>query len=198
MSQPAPGNTDLPGTACSRFRMAIGDPGASAEVRAHAEACPRCAAHAAFAQHAAAVLGTRPPTPARLTTPEFLAAIHERIVDGAATSRVFRALATPPAVHEDWPDPLLASSIACATITAPPSPSVEAWHRVHDAILADLAMPRRSWARRGWLASGFAAAAAITGLALTGSEPALPEIVFVDLDRAPNVEFTVVRLGEWR
>lgn len=198
MSQATPGNTELPGSACHRFRMAIGDPGASAEVRAHADACPRCAAHAAFARSAAAVLGTRPPMPTRLGTPEFLAAIHERIVDGAAASPVFRALATAPAVEEDWPDPMLTSSIARAAITAPPSPSGEAWGRVHDAILADLVAPRRSWARRGWLASGFAAAAAITGLALTGSEPAMPEIVFVDLDRAPNVEFTVVRLGEWR
>jgi len=179
--------------------MAIGDPGASVEVRAHADACPRCAAHAAFARRAAVVLGARPPMPTTLGTPEFLAAIHERIVDDAAASPVFRALATPPAVQEAWPDPLLSSSIARATITAPASPSVEAWGRVHDAILADLAAPRRSWARRGWLASGFAAAAGLPGLPpRRRPETAMPEIVFVDLDRAPNVEFTVVRLGEWR
>lgn len=185
--------------ACRAFLATLG----CDEASAHEAVCPHCAARAARVRRATTALAAPPRAPAMLHEPRFAQAVLERIVEHAAEAPVFHQLALPvlpPAADALCPEPLLASPIAHKAIAAPAGPSAAAWHRVHDAILADLRQPRRLRVRRRWLAAVAAAAlvAAVFSRSNRGGPDAVVDIAFIDLDRAPSLEFTAIRHGALR
>lgn len=185
--------------ACRAF---LGTLGSSASL-AHESECPRCAAHAGFARRMAAALRVPPAAPSAIRTPQFAHAVLERLVEQAAEAPVFRKLAEPvlsPPADAPCPEPLLSSPVARRAMATPVAPTAATWHRVHDAILADLQTPSRLRVRRRWL--GAAVAAVLVGVALSHFGRTVAEnqidIVFVELERAPGLEFTAIRHGVLR
>jgi hypothetical protein len=185
--------------ACRTF---LGTLGGSTSLPHEAE-CPRCAAHAGFARRMAAALRVPPAAPPAIRAPQFAHAVLERLVEHAAEAPVFRKLAEPvlsPPADAPCPEPLLVSPVARRAMATPAAPTAATWHRVHDAILADLLAPRRLRIRRRWL--GAAVAAVLVGVALSHFGRAVVDnqidIVFVELEHAPGLEFTAIRHGVLR
>jgi len=173
--------------------------GATTSTDDHAQACAACAARLRLRSGLAAALRTPPAPPAALRSPEFLAAVHERIVAQAErASAVVAALASPPrpAAPIDACEPTLAPALARAVASAPRA-SAFAWSGVRQAVIADIG-ERRALRRRASIWFGLASAAALAALlplVLTPAEPPTLDIAFADLDTAPDGDFTVLRGG---
>lgn len=190
----------------------------TAELAAHRDACPECAARLARGMHFARLLATPPALPAALRSNELRERICERIIESvegsAHGSAMADAVGAVPAPSE-WPEPVVESGLGERLVTAPEGPDQGTWLRMERAILADLATGAvvagavvagtgdeiRRRRIGGWLAGGLgaAAAAAMVLLLVSREQPrqqAAP--VVVDLDSPPGVEFTVLRYGALR
>ncbi len=191
---PAAGRPD----ACRRALGSLENP----EAHEHAKGCPECAARLALRARLQTALRLRPATPSALHADALLERIHERIVEASESASVvgeeIANRSSLTASVEQWPAPLLESSISRAVRNAPQSPTHAEWTRVRAHVVA--AMPRRQAAGRLLLWAAFAAAAAaVIGTTQLSSSPSTEQIehriVFADLPSAPAIDFVAVRRG---
>lgn len=186
--------------ACRAF-LAAAD-GATAD---HPQGCAACAQRLRLRTRLGAAIGTPPSAPAALSSPAFLAGVHERIVaDVERTSGFVAALATPQraATPIAAPTPALLPTLAQALADAPRADAA-AWSDVREAVITGIRgiggkRARRRRARILFALAGAAALAAVLPLVIELAAPPNVDnvdIAFADLDRAPAGEFTVLRGG---
>jgi hypothetical protein len=165
-------------------------------------------------------LDARPSIPAALGSPSVLEGVYERAAELAEHGAVGEwleqsAVALPSGSDTSrWREALSeaaagTSAFADKLVRDPALPDPQVWPQVwsdvrrsiRDGVASERRVRRRS-SQRVLLVG--AAAAAILGLIATLEVPALrsavvpeivPEIVFVDLDRAPGVDLAIVRYG---
>jgi hypothetical protein len=165
----------------------------------HLAACPSCAARAQLRHGLVAALRSRPRLPAELGAAAFLENIHERIVDAVEHES---ALVAPLGARASMPEepmavgPQLSPRLAAALANAPTADAT-AWVAVQQSVMAGIGQQRVHRMRLGvWV--GLAGAAAVAFAAVLLIEPAprnLPNIVFADLDVAPDGDFALIRRG---
>ena len=93
-------------------------------------------------------------------------------------------------------------SMAEGLMQAPRPPEALVWSQVRRSILAEIAATAQSKVRRNplrWriVLAGVAASAVLGLFVLSEGTPPAPTIVFTELQRAPDLDFAVVRYG-WR
>ena len=197
----------LPGSAQCRayLREALGGRDTREVSRAHRESCSFCAARIAARDRLASLLARPPELPDRFSAVVTVEGVFARIVEQASESRLGGILkrgmpSSPPAGEEaGWPESLLESRVGRLTSVAHRTNSRAVWAPVRRSILASITngIPRR--AHRWWmlgLASAAVVAIACTVLLADSHDP--PSIIFADIDRAPAVEFAVLRQGALR
>lgn len=184
-------------------RTALADAlvGADGPVARHLAECAGCRQRLESARRLAAPLRQRPEAPAELRSPALREGVYERIVAAAETGplrRLVEARPSPVAGAEQvhWPD-AVAGDAARRLVGAPEAPDAAVWERVRATIVADLRSPAMVRSRRHWLLGlvGVAAAALVAAAILATASPAPPKIVFIDLQRMPDLDFAVIRHG---
>ncbi len=177
----------------------------------HTAGCAFCAQRREAALRLSPALRARPTVPANvaLGSRTLLDGIYERAIELAEESPLGRlvgdAVAEVPAPDAAaagavWAEPLLESGLARATMVPPPALGAAAWREVRtsifDRVVAEAATRRRYWPLG---AAGAAAAAILLTLLLHEGRPRAtdiaPDIVFADLNTAPNVDFAILRYG---
>ena len=207
MSREESSEGSLPGSARCRayLREALGGWDVSDVSRAHRDSCSFCAARMTARDRLASLLAKPPEPPRGFSAGITVEGVFARIVEQSSESRLGSILkrgipSSPPASEEaGWPESLLESRVGRLTSVTQRVSSPAVWGRVRRSILASITMavPRR--AHRWWmlgLASAAVVAIACTVLLADSQDP--PSIVFADLDRAPAVEFAVLRQGALR
>ena len=207
MSREVSNEGSLPGSARCRayLREALGGWDVSDGSRAHRDSCPFCAARMAARDRLASLLARPPEVPERFSAVVTVEGVFARIVEQSSESGLGSILkrgmpsSLPADKEAGWPEPLLESRVGQLAAVAQRANPPAVWARVRRSILASIttAVPRR--AHRWWML-GFASAAvvAIASTLLLADSPDPPSIVFADLDRAPAVEFAILRQGALR
>jgi hypothetical protein len=179
-------------------------------LRAHLDApapvvthCERCAAVHAFKSRMAAHLATRPTAPPQLFARPLLEATLERVVAKCDAGAIGASLRDrePTAAPRDWVAPALESSVLRAALANQPRTSPDAWSQVRRAVLAEAHEVRVTRSRQRWLLgmiTAAAAAAIVVGVFMTQGTRIEANIVFLDLDTAPGIDFSAVRYGALR
>lgn len=197
---------------------ALDEGGQSEHVEAlqHYRECPFCTSRVQAQVSLAEWLGARPSIPVALASPSVLEGVYERAAElaehGAVGEWLEQSGVSLPSESDSsrWHEALgeaAAGNLALADklLRAPALPDSQVWPQVWSGVrrsirdgVASERRIRRRLSRRALLVA--AAAAVIMGLIATFEVPALqpeivPEIVFVDLDRAPGVDLAIVRYG---
>jgi hypothetical protein len=149
------------------------------------------------------MVGEPPVRPEQLTRPQFLAAIHERIVADAEQGSLVRALTphlerVPVPDSIPWPEQSVGEQVIQEGLHVPTSsPPPWMWSQVRSRVLADLARARRpvAFSRRAWIAAA-AAAVLLLGLVIRQGTRAEPEIVFVNVGDMPSLQHPTMVLRQ--
>lgn len=207
MSREVSNEGSLPGSARCRayLREALGGRDVSDGSRAHRDSCPFCAARMAARDRLASLLARPPEIPEGFSAVVTVEGVFARIVEQSSESGLGSILkrempsSLPADKEAGWPEPLLESRVGHLVAVAQRANPPAVWARVRRSILESIttAVPRR--AHRWWML-GLASAAVVaiaSTLLLAGSQDS-PSIVFRDLDRAPGVEYAILRQGALR
>jgi hypothetical protein len=202
----------LPGSAQCRayLREALGGWDVRDISLAHRDSCSFCAARMAARDRLASLLARPPEIPSGFSAVVTVEGVFARIVEQSSESRLGsilkRGMPSSPPVGEDagWPESLLESRVGRLTSMTGTSMTGRAnspavWAQVRRSILASITMGMPRHPARWWMlgiASAALVAIACTLLLADSQEP--PSIVIADLDRAPAVEFAVLRKGALR
>ena len=193
-----------------RALLAEPDCVAGLDVREHLQSCAFCAARVRASATVAAWVSTRPEMPAALASKSLLDGVYERaaysVAQGPVGSWLEQSVVASPSdswTERDAVDPAtdlespFRDQLLGELVRNPAYPDPRVWSGVCRSILDGVASERVIRRRINWrtLLAGAAAAAVIGVVATFEQTPTQPEIVFADLDRAPDVEFAIVRYG---
>lgn len=185
--------------ACRRFLAeALDSRGASSAD--HAAQCSTCRDRLRAHRQLAGALATKPAIPPSLASARVLEGVFERAAEGlesaAAAAGVAAAMRQPPLATEDsglFERPALASVLG---VPAHVRPDALEWAGMRDRLFASARRESPALRRgRGLVLIGIAASA--IAYVLLGSHRTVSpqEIVFLDLDSRPTIEFAIVRGG---
>lgn len=196
---------------CRRaLREAVSD-SRSVQTRQHLQECSFCSARIRTSASLADWCSERPDVPSALSSESVLEGILERVTEsseegsiGAWIQSASAESLADDASQSTWVETVGSESVNATAIgdfiRGPQQPDPHVWLGVRRSILAGVASARTMRRRlkpMSWrvLLAG-AAAAALIGLIVTSGGPSpQPTIVFADLDRAPDVDFAIVRYG---
>ena len=175
----------------------------------HVAQCAFCSARLRASASLAEWVDVRPAIPAALGQSVVLEGIYSRFVEATeqgpigawleqgsvtASDQVLSVTEQASGAHRDE----LLREFLCR----PAQPDPQVWSGVRRSILEEVAservIRRRMPMKLGALLAGAAAIAFISLLTFPRSEDSVPTITFADLDRAPDVDFAVVRYGARR
>lgn len=175
----------------------------------HVAQCAFCSARLRASASLAEWVDVRPAIPAALGQSVVLEGIYSRFVESTeqgpigawleqgsvtASDQVLSVTEQASGAHRDE----LLREFLCR----PAQPDPQVWSGVRRSILEEVAservIRRRMPMKLGALLAGAAAIAFISLLTFPRSEDSVPTITFADLDRAPDVDFAVVRYGARR
>lgn len=162
--------------------------------------CLDCRDGRAMRAAVALALSVRSELPQEARSGTFLEGVYERaLAVGEASvsgSRLVTALVeTPPPARELAHDPQVQAALALAHV---PTPTPSQWGAMRDSLLAGaqpVAGIRIRYRNLGWLG---VAASVLAYFAFSETRVDIPQIVFVDLDARPSIEFSIVRGGAIR
>lgn len=203
-------------------RAALRDLGVE-DAQQHVATCSFCAARQKATASIAGFVAKRPEMPEALRSDSLLESIYDRVSEStpqAAVSEWLEQASVPAPAGDDadWQDAnwdIVEKSRRDAVdefLQTPAQPDAQVWSNVRRSILADVANERAaskvaslkltSLKLTSWrvLLAGAAAAAVVGLFTVSGSAPkhpfvAHPNVVFMDLDRAPDVDIARVRYG---
>lgn len=114
--------------------------------------------------------------------------------EAGANGRLFASAITepPPQPDREAGCEVLREALALGST---PVPSGADWQRVRAAVLSEAHVRTASHLRRHRLGWFGLAASAVAYFAFSSGRPEVPEIVFVDLDARPGIEFSILRGG---
>lgn len=178
------------------------------DAQQHVSSCSFCAARQKATASIAGFAATRPEMPDALRSDSLLESIYDRVAESAPQSSVAEWLdqaPVPAPAGEDADWDVVDKSRRDAVgdfLQAPQQPDAQVWSGVRRSILADVAGDRAAakvtnLKLTNWrvLLAGAAAAAVIGLISVSDPAPTHPNVVFVDLDRAPDVDIARVRYG---
>jgi hypothetical protein len=211
-------NRGLRSPVSAACRAALRDAGSESRsplTKQHLEECSFCASRWKASDTLAGLCKQRPSVPPGLSSEAFLEGVFARVAesfeegplgdwlqkapvephaDDAASSTLSDAIKNRGGINEEVVGDLL---------RGPQLPDPHVWTGVRRSILSGVASERSVQTRykpshwRVFLA-GAAAAALIGFIATSGESIPAPTIVFADLDRAPDIDFAIVRYGSRR
>ena len=185
---------------CRRFQSEA--LGGAPDSSGHAVDCVACAELVARSIKLVAVLATRPASPAALLEPGFIGAVYESAIDhseaGSNGGSIRTAMRQPPPSSGGDVEVIFARAELETTLAVPSTslPSSLHWSKMRSAVLAGArSEPVVSRRLRRLALVGMAASAMAYVVLSIEHLPSPPEIVFLDLEGKPSIEFVIVRGG---
>ena len=175
----------------------------------HLAQCAFCSARLSANSSLAEWVAVRPAIPAALGQSSVLEDVYSRLVDSAEQGPIGAWLERASATATD-DESLLTEQVSSARrdellrdfLRRPAQPDPQVWSGVRRSILDEVAservIRRRMPVKLSALLAGAAAIAFISLLTFPQNKDAIPTITFADLDRAPDVDFAIVRYGARR
>lgn len=169
----------------------------------HSVDCVACRELLARCSRLGAAVAVEPTPPPVLARPEFLSGVYELAIlslEGDARGESLRA-----AMRQAPPSSALevelfeGSRLAAGLTTVAKQPSAQQWSRMRMGLLAEARLHPAASTQRKWLLILGLAASAIAYVTLDSGPVVAPsEIVFLDIEARPLVEFAILRGGAGR
>ena len=175
----------------------------------HLAKCAFCNARLSASSNLSEWVAARPAIPAALGRSEVLEGVYSRLAEAAEQGAIGAWLERAPVTATD-DGPLLTEQASGSRrdellrdfLRRPAQADPQVWSGVRRSILDEVAservIRRRMPMKLTTLLAGAAAIAFISLLTFPQNKDSIPTITFADLDRAPDVDFAIVRYGARR
>lgn len=175
----------------------------------HLAQCAFCSARLSASSSLAEWVAVRPAIPAALGQSSVLEDVYSRLVDSAEQGPIGAWLERAPVTATDDELSLTEQSSNARRdellrdfLRRPAQPDPQVWSGVRrsilDEVVSERVIRRRMPVKLSALLAGAAAIAFISLLTFPQNKDSIPTITFADLDRAPDVDFAIVRYGTRR